>query len=210
MSIRIALVLLLCVAVLPAPAVYAESGQATLAHRILQILHADGTIDDNQYRDLMSLADEEAGRVGQGPAASPKEVRAGYHDGFFVETVDKAFKLQIGGRIQTDWALMSEDTDTKARFAELGSGTEFRRARISMRGHLTENVGFKMEYDFASGETAFTDVFLSFHDVPIFGSVKVGHFKEPFGLEGLTGSRFITFMERGLTFAFAPGRRRVF
>jgi phosphate-selective porin OprO/OprP len=40
----------------------------------------------------------------------------------------------------------------------------------------------------------------------LFGDFQVGYFKEPFSLEELTSSRFISFVERGLPNIFAPGR----
>ena len=57
-------------------------------------------------------------------------------------------------------------------------------------------------------QIAFKDVYLGIKELPILGHVRAGHFKEPFGLEELTSSRYITFMERclGDTGIFVPGR----
>ena len=56
--------------------------------------------------------------------------------------------------------------------------------------------------------TAFKDVYIQVRDLPVLGNVRVGHFKEWFGLEELTSDNYTTFMERSLDDegAFVPGR----
>jgi phosphate-selective porin OprO/OprP len=105
-------------------------------------------------------------------------------------------ELQIFGRFQQDFAWIDDDN--------FGSpdGSEARRARIGVAGNLAEGLDFKMEVDFASfdgGGAAFTDAYLKFGTLPL-GTVMVGHFKEPFSLNEMTSSRFITFTERNDTF----------
>ncbi|MFQ5515195.1 MAG: OprO/OprP family phosphate-selective porin [Myxococcota bacterium] len=185
----------------------AEAPRESVAHRILEILHADGTISDAQYRELIALADAEVQARLQPPAVSAgNAVEVGYKDGFYMKTRDDQFKLQIGGRFMMDWALFHEDSDVSQLLGEIGSGTEFRRARLFAKGQLMENVHFKFQYDFAGGDVDFNDVYLTFREVPVVGTVQVGHFKEPFGLEELTSSRFLTFMERSLPNVLVPGR----
>ncbi len=109
--------------------------------------------------------------------------------------------VTIMGRFQQDFAWIDDDN---APFSP--DGSEARRARIGIGGDLAEDLKFKMEVDFASfnaGGTAFTDAYLQFTNLA-FGSVKIGHFKEPFGLNELTSSRFVTIVERADT--FAPAR----
>jgi phosphate-selective porin OprO and OprP len=109
--------------------------------------------------------------------------------------------LKIFGRFQQDFAWIDDSNDTTVR-----DGSEARRARIGMAGNLAEGLDWKMEVDFASfdgGGAAFTDAYLKFSNLG-FGVLKVGHFKEPFSLNELTSSRFITFTERADT--FAPAR----
>ena len=43
-------------------------------------------------------------------------------------------------------------------------------------------------------------------DVPALGNLRIGHFKEPFRLEALTSSKYITFMERSQHIPFSPER----
>lgn len=108
--------------------------------------------------------------------------------------------FKIFGRLMQDFAWID---DTAFGTPD---GSEARRARIGVSGTLAEGLGYKMEVDFASfgaSGAAFTDAFLQFKNTPV-GVVKVGHFKEPFGLNELTSSRFITFTERND--AFAIGR----
>jgi phosphate-selective porin OprO/OprP len=70
-------------------------------------------------------------------------------------------------------------------------------------------VEFKVQYDFAGGDVDFKDVWLGLKDLP-FGTLKIGHFKEPFSIEELTSSKYTTFMERGLPNVFAPSRNTGF
>jgi phosphate-selective porin OprO and OprP len=106
-------------------------------------------------------------------------------------------ELQFFGRLMHDFAWID---DTAFGTPD---GSEARRARIGVAGNLAEGLDFKMEVDFASFDgtgAAFTDAYLKFGSFPI-GTVKIGHFKEPFSLNELTSSRFITFTERNDTFA---------
>jgi phosphate-selective porin OprO/OprP len=108
--------------------------------------------------------------------------------------------IHLFGRFQQDFAYIEDDNfGTK-------DGSEVRRARLGAGGNLAEGLDWKMEVDFASfdgGGAAFTDAYLKFSNLPV-GTLHVGHFKEPFSLNELTSSRFITFTERADT--LAPGR----
>jgi phosphate-selective porin OprO/OprP len=77
-------------------------------------------------------------------------------------------------------------------------------------GTVYGSVDFKVQYDFAGGDADFKDVYLGLKGVPGVGHITVGHFKEPFSLEELTSSKYITFMERSLPNAFVPSRNTGF
>ncbi|MDH3284110.1 MAG: porin, partial [Acidobacteriota bacterium] len=131
----------------------------------------------------------------------------------------KKFALKFGGRVQADWTFADVDPEllvvlgseegsgASAVFvpASITDGNEFRRARLFVSGTIYEKVEFKVQYDFAGGDADFKDLYVGILDTPV-GNVRVGHFKEPFSLEELTSSKYITFLERSLPNAFAPGR----
>ena len=130
-----------------------------------------------------------------------------WKNGIRFQTADKAFSFKFGGRIMNDWAFMSEDESLKAAIGQLQDATtEFRRARLYISGAVYEKVIFKGQYDFAGGDADFKDVYVGLKKLPGVGTLKVGHFKEAFGLEELTSSKYITFMERSLPVIFAPSR----
>lgn len=130
-----------------------------------------------------------------------------WNNGIRFNTTDKAFSFKFGGRIMNDWAFMSEEDEVRAVVGELQDATtEFRRARLYISGAVYEKVIFKAQYDFAGGDPDFKDVYLGLKKLPGVGTLKVGHFKEAFGLEELTSSKYITFMERSLPVIFAPSR----
>ena len=114
-----------------------------------------------------------------------------------IQSQDK--NIKIGGRIMYDMAAWGEN--------DLSSiGSEFRRVRLYSSGTMYSNVKYKLQLDFAGGKIAFKDVFIELNKLPIRGNVKVGHFKEPLRLEVLTSSKYITFMERGLTASMSRER----
>lgn len=118
--------------------------------------------------------------------------------------------IRVGGHVQNDWAFFFADDDIEAVFGSLEDGTEFRRARIFIDGTIYENVGFRVQYDFAGGDADFKDVYITLRDVPTVGTIRVGHQKEPLGLEVITSSKYLTFLERALPAALLPERNTGF
>lgn len=133
-----------------------------------------------------------------------------WDNGFKLESADKNFKLKFGGRIMWDNAFFFQDDALETQFGELNNGTEFRRARFYHSGTVYNNVQYKVQLDFTGGKVSFKDVFIIIKDFPYVGSLKVGHFKEPFRLEALTSSKYITFMERAFPIDMIPERNTGF
>jgi phosphate-selective porin len=198
----------------------------TLAEELIEIMHASGSIDDEQYERLLEKAHEEerqraegiqeaareaAATTGAAPAVSsgPEDWKFGWNNGFNLERNDGAFKLKLGGRIQNDWAAIGRDGDLKDVF-DKGTGTEFRRARLFFSGTVYEQLYFKAQYDLAGGDSDFKDVYIGLRELGPMGQLQVGHAKEPFSLEEQTSSKYLTFMERSLANVFSPGRNTGF
>ena len=141
--------------------------------------------------------------------SSPTDFRVFWKEGLNFNSQDGSFKLKIGGRLQTDWFWSSEDDSIKSNVGEQEDGVEFRRARIYFSGLIYDNVEYKLQLDFEGGDADFKDAYLALTDFPL-GTLQMGHFKEPFSLDELTSSKYITFLERALPNAFAPGRNTGF
>ena len=117
------------------------------------------------------------------------------------QTTEK--EIKFGGRIMYDMAVWENTTND---IAIQMSGTEFRRVRFYNAGKIYGNIKYKLQLDFAGGRIAFKDVWMELNKLPIKGSLRVGHFKEPLRLEALTSSKYITFMERSLPIAMSAER----
>jgi phosphate-selective porin OprO/OprP len=65
---------------------------------------------------------------------------------------------------------------------------------------------WKSQIDFAGAELTLKDVYIGMKGLGCLGTAKVGNFKEPYSLEELASSKYITFMERALPSVFDSSR----
>ena len=132
---------------------------------------------------------------------SSQDFMSSWGNGYKFTSSDGDHKLKFGGRIMYDFAVWDNDSDSLGSF----SGTEFRRIRFFHSGTVYGNVKYKLQLDFAGGGVSLKDVYIE-TAIPYLGNLRMGHFKEPFRLEALTSSKYITFLERALPIAFSPER----
>jgi len=143
-----------------------------------------------------------------GPAsAGGVDFGASWDHGVRLATEDGSTKIKLGGRVQNDWVFHGGEDELISAVGDLEDGTEFRRLRFYMSGTVQRVAIFKLQLDFAGGEAAVKDAWVGLQKIPGIGTVRVGQQYEPFGLETQTSSKYITFLERSLTGAFAPDRR---
>ncbi len=134
------------------------------------------------------------------------------NNGLWFESEKKDFRLHVGGRTQWDTSFFHANDQVQFNPGGTGpikDGTDFRRARIRIEGAMYEQSQFCVEYDFVDSTTISgatppgtpdipspRDVWWNFSQVPLFGNVRLGNQKEPYGFEVLLSSRWLNLMER--------------
>ncbi len=116
--------------------------------------------------------------------------------------------VTINGVFQADGVAFNQTDESRAAYGRVEGGADFRRARLSAKGGVSDSMDYFMQMDFGFfGRPTFTDVWADFKDVGPLGTVRVGQWKQPFSLEVVSSFRYTTFMERSSLFqAFTPFR----
>lgn len=190
-------------ALLGALALPAQADDAMLD--LLKVLRDKGTISSQDYELLKNAAaaDQQAKEdVAKKLEKVEKEsVNVKLDKGLKISSGDDAFEMKLGGRVMADYAWIDDDRDLD------GNGSEFRRTRFFMSGKAFNDWKYKLQVDFAGNGVDLKDAYIGYTG---FDNVDltVGNHKMPFGLEELTSSKYITFMERSApTGLFSPSRQ---
>ncbi|WP_028491461.1 OprO/OprP family phosphate-selective porin [Thioalkalivibrio sp. ALE19] len=133
-------------------------------------------------------------------------------------TVNTAFILGLGdavsapaaadltfdprGRLHLDAAMHNTDNLGEEAFQD---GFLVRRARLGGSGDLGGRWGYQIEFDFAGGSISYNDLKISYDTDA--GTLQMGQFKVPQGMETLTSSNRMTFIERASSQVFTDSRR---
>jgi len=127
-------------------------------------------------------------------------------------------RLRIGGLVQLDDTAYTasagpmQPIDRAGLAPPLSDAVNFRRARLRVDGQRGDQFDWAAEYDFVNQINAnnqidplwpsqgpypaLTDLWLRMRDVPVFGEIRIGNQKDPFGYEHLSSCRYLDFMER--------------
>jgi phosphate-selective porin OprO/OprP len=143
-----------------------------------------------------------------------------------------AARLGLRGRTQIDFSSYDVPNNVNSDPSlvnPIRNGVDFRRARLGVEFTMYDQFEWILEYDFvnsvlampsAAGPAAVvavpapTDLFVTWMKLPVVGNFRVGNQKEPIGMEHLTSSRFLGFIERsfnqdafygGFNNGFTPG-----
>lgn len=117
---------------------------------------------------------------------------------------DVTFRLR--GRVDTDAIWSSQSPANEATFGDLSDVVGLRRARIGAEGELGTDGRYVAEIDLAPGDVVPRDVYVAYGQLQGFGEGQLGHFREPFSLEGGTSARYFAFMERSPVNVLDPAR----
>ena len=129
-----------------------------------------------------------------------------WHNGLHINSPDGKVKLKLGGRTYLDFAAISGSEGIKNGPGGTGTGVESRTARLYVAGTVYENLAYKSQFDFSGGAVTLKDLYIAIKHIPAIGTLKIGHFNEPFGLEEHTRRRSVTLRERAQPSSFAPSR----
>jgi len=135
------------------------------------------------------------------------------------DSASQKFVVRPFGRIHIDAAHFEQDADNRATVGPALSGFDLRRARFGFEGEGLDTYFYRFDIDFASldGGTNNTlssnerpvivDAYLDTLHLPRIGNLRIGRFREPFGLDRLDSTHDLPFLERALpTNALVPFR----
>ena len=141
-------------------------------------------------------------------AALPQEPPAprSSRDGLEFASADGAWSLEVHGKLQMDFARFDADRSLRRAAGEFRDSGEVRRSRLDLSGRALGELGWRVSADFRQDSGAeLRDVYLE-TAVPGAGTLRAGHFKQPFSLENRTSSSTFAFFERSVANELAPGR----
>ena len=105
----------------------------------------------------------------------------------------------IGGTLQTDYRNISNPARADSRF-------DIRRARIHLKGNISNQLAYLMAFEFQGNETQhLVDIFADYQ-VNSFLLVRMGQFKVPFSHEWQINDSKFPFAERSIGYSLQPGR----
>jgi phosphate-selective porin OprO and OprP len=111
---------------------------------------------------------------------------------------------KIGGKLAVDAAAFV----TGREFQGFNGGVEVRRARLYAQGDclLLLPVSYQLEIGYIPNEFYIEESYLKFKPIPCVGELKTGQYQAPVGLEVVSSTRDISFMEPSAPMqALAPG-----
>ena len=110
--------------------------------------------------------------------------------------------MKVSGRVHVDAWGFDGGAGDEAALTRFNDGLEpqnrlgFRRLRFGVKGKVRDNMVYKIEAEFANGNSEFRDAYLGWTKLPVLQDLLLGNQKRPYGLDHLNSSRHNVFLER--------------
>lgn len=118
--------------------------------------------------------------------------------GFEAKTASENFSFKLGGRVQLQYDTYNDSMNLVDHEGKTGSDLFFRRARIYLKGTIYDDWAYKIQFNLVDdgdkGGVA-EDLYVRWKKYQWF-NVTAGKHKEPFSLQELTSSKWVTTVER--------------
>ncbi len=123
------------------------------------------------------------------------------------KSTDGKSSFGIGGRITTDTAWLPEmyGKGKLSKYQESQRKSEIRKLYLSFDGQFSDVWEYEIQFDFAGSEVDIKDASITYAGWEN-DAITMGWQKTRYGLESTTSSKYLTYMERGLTDTFSPER----
>lgn len=148
--------------------------------------------------DRRTRALEQGRLVTAAPPAGP--VFQTDEGGFAIVSRDGRYQVRLKGLLQFDGRAFVNDSALEANNTFV-----VRKVRPILAGTVLGLTDFFFSPDFGNGTTVLTDAYLDTHPVPWL-RIRVGKFKQPYGLERLQADQDLTLIERALDQNLTPQR----
>ena len=214
-SKRIAVAVAAVCATLSAPSFAA----GTDVKALMDLLLKKGVISQQEYdQNIQAAAENEAFKekrlasdVNKLNKAAEKSSKSGFvkGNGFGLESTDGQHSINLTGRVNFDARIKQNDFGNSADIntASLANNFEVRRARIGFNGIVFKDINYEVITNAVGGNANLIDTAFINYGFNKAAQVRVGRFKQAFGLEELTSSNNIDFMERSYANQLTPGKR---
>jgi phosphate-selective porin OprO/OprP len=180
-----------------------------------QVAFADSATDIVDALVSKGVLTEEEGKLitkGHTSKTSVTPVVKEKDGAFILESANARNSIQLTGRMHLDYRHIGDDGlsvnqlgDADKDGASAASQYELRRARLGVKGKFAKYFNYEVVGNLpgtATIDVAFLD-FAKYDQVQL----RVGKFKQPFGLEQLTSSNNIDFLERSYVDQTVPGKK---
>ena len=189
---------------------------------LLDLMLKKGVITQKDYDEFLDAnkeADEnkafKESRIDKDVSASIKDIQKRQNDGsvkengFGFKSKDGNSELNITGRLHFDARMLDGDWGNYSDrdSASLADRFSVRRARIGATGVFNKNINYEIVTNLVGSNANLLDTAWANYTPKPEAQIRVGRFKQPYGLETLQSSNNIDFMERSYQDQISPGKQ---